>query len=304
MCPWFCNAPCADTFNTSNPPKTSQKVFTSTLRPNHSASSVSLTKVSVGLFLLRLTPSQKYRYFINGTIIFSILSAMGNFLTVFFQCQPLPLTWGDPNVKDGKCMPAANLKFAAFFNSSVAVLTDVTFALLPIPMLWNVQMNWRVKAAVAVILSLGLFAAISAIVKITFLENYGKHGDFLYDSSDLTIWTTIEICMAIIAASAPALRPLFNTLFDGTSAQSGSGPYSSSSGRYEGYVRDTNGDKNPTTGKGGASEHFEMYNRKGVKDVTGSEDSILGGSHAGNLSVGLDGARITKGRDIETRLAI
>lgn len=31
-------------------------------------------------------------------------------------------------------------------------------------------------------------ATAAAIVKITVLEQYGKHGDFLYDSSDLTIW--------------------------------------------------------------------------------------------------------------------
>jgi hypothetical protein len=163
-----------------------------------------LTKVSVGLFLLRLTPSPRFRWIVIGVTVFTVLSATGNFckpiqpsrvsdaarltlaVTVFFQCQPLALTW-DSSVK-GKCIPPSNLKFAAFFNSSVAVLTDVLFALLPVPILWNVQMNWRVKSAVAAILSLGIFAAIAAIVKITFLGAYGQHGDFLWDSADLTIW--------------------------------------------------------------------------------------------------------------------
>ncbi|KAK4164117.1 hypothetical protein QBC43DRAFT_289350 [Cladorrhinum sp. PSN259] len=268
-----------------------------------------LTKVSVGLFLLRLTPSVKFRYFVIGMIVFTIMSASGNFLTVFFQCQPLALTWGDPTVVGGKCMPAAHLKFAAFFNSSVAVLTDVIFALLPIPMLWNVQMNWRVKSAVAAILSLGIFAAASAIIKITFLSNYGKHGDFLFDSSDLTIWTTVEICTAIIAASAPSLKPLFKTLFDGSTyanRNGASGPYGS---RYKGYVRDTNGDSatksHVTTIKGGhgGSTQFEMHKRNskfmadgkvGDIDITGSEESILGGTHAGNLTAGMDSVGITK----------
>lgn len=31
-------------------------------------------------------------------------------------------------------------------------------------------------------------ASAAAIIKITFLTNYGKYGDFLFDSSDLTIW--------------------------------------------------------------------------------------------------------------------
>ena len=38
-----------------------------------------LTKVSVGLFLLRLTPSRRFRQFIIGTIVFTVLSATGNF---------------------------------------------------------------------------------------------------------------------------------------------------------------------------------------------------------------------------------
>ena len=74
-------------------------------------------------------------------------------VTVFFQCHPLAYTWG--GTPTGTCIAPANLKFAAFFNSSVSVLTDVVFALTPIPMLWNVQMNWRVKMAVGGILSLG-----------------------------------------------------------------------------------------------------------------------------------------------------
>jgi hypothetical protein len=37
-----------------------------------------LTKVSVGLFLLRITPSKKFRYFIWGCIVFTVLSATGN----------------------------------------------------------------------------------------------------------------------------------------------------------------------------------------------------------------------------------
>lgn len=76
-------------------------------------------------------------------------------MTVFFQCRPLAFAW-DSSIPGGSCIPPGNLKFAAFFNSSVAVLTDVMFALLPIPMLWHVQMNWKVKTAVAGILSLGV----------------------------------------------------------------------------------------------------------------------------------------------------
>lgn len=93
-----------------------------------------LTKVSVGLFLLRITPSKRYQRFIWFCIIFTVCSSTGNLrrfltsvrggmaltpvtVTVFFQCRPLAFTW-DTSIEGGKCIPASHLKFAAFFNSS------------------------------------------------------------------------------------------------------------------------------------------------------------------------------------------
>jgi hypothetical protein len=62
-----------------------------------------------------------------------------------------------------------------------------------------------------------------------YLNDYGQYGDFLWDSTYITIWyvdswsftnslpdtlprTTVEICVAIIAASAYALKPLFQAI--------------------------------------------------------------------------------------------
>ncbi|KAL1865489.1 hypothetical protein Daus18300_007134 [Diaporthe australafricana] len=92
-----------------------------------------LAKVSVGLFLLRLKPAWGFVLFIRGVVVFTVLSAGGNL-----------------------CIPAKDLKFAAFFNSSVSLLTDLVFALLPIPILWSVQLNWKVKLAVSAVLALGI----------------------------------------------------------------------------------------------------------------------------------------------------
>ncbi|KAG6362935.1 hypothetical protein INS49_008030 [Diaporthe citri] len=181
--------------------------------------SLCCTKVSVGLFLLRLKPSLRFVWFIRGVIVFIVLSAAGNFLTVFFQCTPLEFIW-DHSIPGGRCIQARDLKFAAFFNSSVSLLTDLVFALLPVPILWSVQLNWKVKIAVSAVLALGIFASAAAVVKMMFLSSYGSHGDFLWDSTDITIWTTVEICTAIIAASIPSLKPLFKAILEGSSALS------------------------------------------------------------------------------------
>ncbi|KAI8163910.1 hypothetical protein K4K49_001664 [Colletotrichum sp. SAR 10_70] len=168
-------------------------------------------------------------------------------------CRPLAYAW-DTSIEGGECIPPANLKFAAFFNSGVSVFTDLLFALLPIPMLWTVQLNWKVKSAVIGVLSLGIFATVAAVIKISFLPNYGKHGDFLFDSSDITIWTTVEICTAIIAASIPCLKPLFRAILAGSSAKC-----TSKYNNHDGYVR--NNGTNRTGATGDPQGNIEMFSR-------------------------------------------
>ncbi|KAK8117730.1 uncharacterized protein PG998_006011 [Apiospora kogelbergensis] len=219
---------------------------------------LTLTKVSVGVFLLRLAPTKKFRMFIHAIIAFTVLSSTAGFckptlvpnyktahqlihmqiltsmgfhaVTVFFQCRPISFNW-DNTTPGGKCIPARNLKIATYFNSILSALTDLIFALLPIPMLINVQLNWKAKSAIIGILSLGIFATAAAIAKMAYLSNYGKYGDLLFDSADITIWTTIEITVAMIAGSIPCLKPLFKKILDLSSAYRGG---KSSNQRYYG----------------------------------------------------------------------
>ena len=135
-----------------------------------------LTKVSVGLFLLRITPSKRFQYFIWGCIVFTVLSSTGN-LRKFdvrsgpsFKLTDTVTSHGHASVQAPcfylRCVSdklivnldvsaILELKNAANFRWA-AVLTDLTFALLPVPMLWQVQLNWKVKTAVAGVLSLGI----------------------------------------------------------------------------------------------------------------------------------------------------
>jgi hypothetical protein len=83
-------------------------------------------------------------------------------------------------------------------------------------MLWNVQMNRRQKTSVIAILALGVFATAAALVKAGYISEYGKTGDWLWDSKDLTIWTVMECNVGIIAGNLPCLKPLFRTVLGST----------------------------------------------------------------------------------------
>ncbi|KAK7960703.1 hypothetical protein PG988_011917 [Apiospora saccharicola] len=220
---------------------------------------LTLTKVSVGVFLLRLAPNKNYRAFIHFIIGFTVLSSTAGFLTVFFQCRPLSFNW-DNTTPGGQCISARNLKITTYFNSILSASTGLIFAMLPIPMLINVQLNWKAKSAIIGILSLGVLrvasdplnaknriqkslliwlrvsATAAAIAKMAYLSNYGKYGDLLFDSADITIWTTIEVNVAMIAGSIPCLKPLFKKILDLSSAyRGGGGGGKSSHQRYYGH---------------------------------------------------------------------
>lgn len=83
-------------------------------------------------------------------------------------------------------------------------------------MLWGVQMNRRHKASLICILSLGAFATAASMVKLSYIGNYGRAGDFLWDSRNLTIWTVQECNVGMVAGNLPCLKPLFRTILSST----------------------------------------------------------------------------------------
>ncbi|OXV07189.1 hypothetical protein Egran_05048 [Elaphomyces granulatus] len=164
-------------------------------------------KISIGLFLLRFAKDKKYRVFIKSVNMFMALYTTACFFTIVFQCENIRSLW-DTTVKRN-CFPPSTLLGLSYTNATLNILTDLTFALLPAIMLRNLKVNKRTKASLICILGLGLFACVAAIIKFFKLSQYGKEGDFLWDSTSLTIWIVVETNTGIIAGSLPALKPIF-----------------------------------------------------------------------------------------------
>ncbi|KAJ5504739.1 hypothetical protein N7463_007613 [Penicillium fimorum] len=81
--------------------------------------------------------------------------------------------------------------------------------------------------ALIAILMTGTFASVASIIRLDALYRYTITKDVSYDAIQILIWSQVEVNVAIISASAPSLRPLFNNTFKGSSyARSyGQAPY-------------------------------------------------------------------------------
>ncbi|GME32382.1 putative integral membrane family protein [Neofusicoccum parvum] len=172
-------------------------------------------KESVGFFLLRITGAGKYKILIMSIMTILAVYTVGCFFTLVLQCQDLRILW-NPSVKTA-CWDLHTLQSLSYTNSVVNISTDFAFAILiPIPIIWNLQMNKRKKTSLVVILGMGVFACSAGIIRTVYINNYGKQGDFLWDSRNITIWYVIETQIGIIAGNLPCSKPLF-TRFIGSS---------------------------------------------------------------------------------------
>jgi outer membrane receptor for Fe3+-dicitrate len=69
------------------------------------------------------------------------------------QCQPVSYFWH--RVGSGRCLDLNTVVNMAYVSSAIAALCDLTLGLLPIFLVWNLQMNQRTKVVLACILGMG-----------------------------------------------------------------------------------------------------------------------------------------------------
>lgn len=199
-------------------------------------------KIAIGLMLLRLATRRVHRWILyllmSGALIFCQIF----FIIVLLQCRPISSFWTRADitsVETGSCWGAdtvANVTYAASALNSIA---DWTFAILPIWFVFRIQMKKSSKFLVAGVLSLGTLASIATVIRIPYIYTMKEMGDFLYATTEVAIWSTVEVGLGITAASMSTLRPLIrhiSKLINNTPGRSSAGD----TGRKdvtEGHVR-------------------------------------------------------------------
>ncbi|KAK0111525.1 hypothetical protein ONS95_001879 [Cadophora gregata] len=174
---------------------------------------ISLVKLSVAFFLLRLAAGKGHRIFLYCVIAFLAAFTLSSAGTIAFSCLPIRASWDAASEPNAKCFSIQTFTDIGLFNSIVNIITDVLFASLPIPIVWKLQVNMRTKISLIGILSLGYFACVCSIVKTTLQVKVLSNPDSTRDDK-YSIWNAIELYVGLLAASLPALRPLFKTMLD------------------------------------------------------------------------------------------
>lgn len=105
--------------------------------------------------------------------------------TLIFNCNPISGAWNPAVRAKGYCYSQATFRNIGLFNTVVNVTTDVMYATIPIPLIWQLRANIRTRVSLVLILSLGYFACAAGIVKGV------KQANFL-SIKDSTFWEEIN----------------------------------------------------------------------------------------------------------------
>lgn len=111
---------------------------------------------SIALFLLKICVKKTHKMVIYVTMSIVIVYTIFYFFLAIFQCNPPSFFWQKYLGAKGVCLDSHVFPGATYGHSIVSALADWTLALLPIWVIWDLQMNLRTKASVGVLLGLGM----------------------------------------------------------------------------------------------------------------------------------------------------
>lgn len=90
------------------------------------------------------------------------------------------------------------------FETCLDIWIDLMIIALPIRLLWSVRIKLRQKIILGIFLSLNVFMAITACVRVAGLSFRGR-----YDELWFLVWQHIEACVAVAMVSLTAFRSAF-----------------------------------------------------------------------------------------------
>ncbi|KAL2698842.1 hypothetical protein AAEP93_010230 [Penicillium crustosum] len=148
-------------------------------------------------------------YFVSGIIAFLVC------------CRPVSYYWTQFTTPDGgKCVYDLYKFYLSY--AGVNVITDVAILLVPIPIVWRLQMRRTQKLLVCGILLIGGFVCVASLVRIYYIT-FLKSGDYTWVIGKVFMWSSIEPSIGILCACLPTLHPLIRSVMSrvfGTSSAS------------------------------------------------------------------------------------
>ncbi|KAI1147956.1 hypothetical protein F4825DRAFT_465275 [Nemania diffusa] len=161
-------------------------------------------KTSILLLILRIFHSVRWLCYASYALIAYIWvwSATELLLTIF-QCKPIAFQWD--HSLEGTCINQV-VYFRAI--SALSAVHDLAMLILPLPVVWKLQLKTRRKVALSAVFLVGSIGAVASIIRFALFIRYNALTDPTFTDVQLLSWTVAEPGVIVISACLPVLRPL------------------------------------------------------------------------------------------------
>ncbi|KAF2003626.1 hypothetical protein P154DRAFT_388815, partial [Amniculicola lignicola CBS 123094] len=167
-------------------------------------------KISLGIFYLRIALQRWHVWCIKLIMAGTVLFGAVYFFLVMLQCIPVSEFWNN-HPASLKCIPKAPTLGITYALAAVNAGADWTFGILPFFIVWDLQMGMKTKMLVAGILAFAAIGSTGTVVRMKYIHTLTNGSDFLWATTDVAVWSTVEPGIGITAASVATLRPLLQT---------------------------------------------------------------------------------------------
>ncbi|KAK3996041.1 hypothetical protein QBC44DRAFT_366012 [Cladorrhinum sp. PSN332] len=171
---------------------------------------LALVKSSVLIFLGRIFGQKDHvRKFLLWLNVANVSQMVAVFFAITLQCTPVAFNW-DFSIRGGKCVDRRVLYTAtAVFN----IVMDLLILGTPVVIFWKLRIRRRTKIGLLFVFLLGFLVTITSIVRLILLVQGLFNLQVIDDPTRNIGFITsgIETNLALITASAPALRPIFRS---------------------------------------------------------------------------------------------
>ncbi|KAI0173626.1 hypothetical protein GGR52DRAFT_396627 [Hypoxylon sp. FL1284] len=162
-------------------------------------------KMSVTLLYRRIFVTRPFK--IITSILVAVLLAwmVAVVFTQAFSCDPVRGSWIPTEAR--KCIDSQKFYNAVGISN---IIFDFTLLLLPLPMVWQLQMNTKRKIQVSAVFLVGAFVCICSVLRLVFLQQLDPN-DAPGTIWIVGIWTITECAVGVSCACMPPLAHLFKT---------------------------------------------------------------------------------------------
>ncbi|KAE8152990.1 hypothetical protein BDV25DRAFT_137393 [Aspergillus avenaceus] len=174
---------------------------------------ISLAKISVCLFLLRIFQSRMFRTISYTLIAINASVGITWALVDSLRCNPVHLAWdGWMNEYPGTCIDFID---AILANCLVNIIVDAIMVIMPVYEVSKLQLPLWKKFTVGLMFVMGSVLTVIAIIRVVVFWNNRWGQNQTAGIYPLIHWSVIESNVAVLCACLPASRALINHFFPG-----------------------------------------------------------------------------------------